>query len=170
MPGSAPNFKGDIKTLMLKLYPEKDARVLDVGAGQGIYSDLLRDSVSRIDAIEVHTPYIDQFNLTAKYDVIYPMDCRDFDFTEQFYDVIIFGDIIEHLTAQDAKTVLDRAYPSCDTLIVVVPFQTPQGAVAGVTWEQHLQPDLDPFMMLLRYPKLKPYMMDNRIGVYLGVR
>ena len=51
MPGSAPNFKLDIKTHIIKLYPEKDASVLDVGAGQGTYSDLLIDCVGSLHAI-----------------------------------------------------------------------------------------------------------------------
>lgn len=167
MPGSNPIFRPNIKTLIQRLYPRKDCRILDVGAGEGTYSDLLRDSVAIIDAIEVHEPYIEKFDLASKYNTVYIADCRDFDYSEKWYDVIIFGDVIEHLEIADAKRVLGLANDNCDVLIVVVPFDTPQGAVDGVEWEKHLQPDLNLTTMKQRYPELLLWITDLKIGVYL---
>ncbi len=65
MPNSYSFFKSDIKQWFIDNIPTSK-RILDVGPGQGTYSDLLKDLGYRIDAVEVWAPYVDEFNLRAK--------------------------------------------------------------------------------------------------------
>ena len=67
MPYSTGYFKTETKDYILKNYP-KDVRILDVGAGCGTYSDLLKPlGYVNIDCVEVFSEYVSQFNLKEKY-------------------------------------------------------------------------------------------------------
>jgi hypothetical protein len=165
MPGSSPAFKIDIRNYLMGKFPS-NATILDIGAGEGTYAELLGDYFMDIDAIEIHAPYIYQFNLIERYRYTYIADCRTHDY--EFYNVFILGDILEHLQVHEAQQLLDKLYPLCDEIIVSVPYLTPQGRVAGVEWEEHKQPDLTPDVMDDRYGKyIKRLFWNDKIGVYI---
>ena len=61
--------------------------VLDIGAGQGVYLDLIRRDLGEsvvVDAIEAWQPYIDQFNLNNRYNEVYVGDVRDYKFDKNY--------------------------------------------------------------------------------------
>lgn len=166
MPGSSPDFKPEIKQYILNKFPDPATTILDIGAGSGMYADLLNPPYVRIDALEVHAPYIQEFNLAQKYRRVIQTDLRTYTF-KQPYDVFILGDCLEHLTIDEATDLLRKLYNRCHELIVSVPFLTPQGAVAGVEWEVHQQSDLTLDIMQERYQEwLKSMYWGKRIGVY----
>jgi hypothetical protein len=81
-------------------------KVLDIGAGPGKWS-ILREHVGVCDAIEVWQPYIDRFKLKTLYDSVKCIDLKNvLDFTE--YDVLVLGDVLEHLKHKDAVEVCKR--------------------------------------------------------------
>jgi hypothetical protein len=85
--------------------------------------------------------------------MFYNVNILDFEFDH--YDIIIMGDILEHLSREDARTILTRLKDKCKELIVVVPYYLPQDEVFGNKYEIHLQPDLDDAIMAEHYPMLE---------------
>lgn len=85
--------------------------VLDVGAGCGTYSMLLRSvrPLASWTALEVHEPYVAEFGLKAKYDDVIVQDVRSAGFPPATYDVVLLGDVLEHLLHPDALDLLSSA-------------------------------------------------------------
>ncbi len=81
--------------------------VLDVGAGSGAYGKLLREGMpkSRILGVEIFEPYVDRFGLEEIYDRVIVGDVLDEDF-DLSPDVVIIGDVLEHMDRADALSVL----------------------------------------------------------------
>ena len=137
-----------------------DAQILDVGAGWGKYRDLLPD-YENMDAVEIWDPYVESESLAARYRQVYTMDVADMHpHLMGIYDVVIFGDVLEHLKQQDAFDVLDR----CFQALVIVPFLFEQGEEQGNPYEAHLQPDLTMDVMERRYPMLRLEGVEIRDG------
>lgn len=122
-----------------------ESTVLDVGACDGKWRNLLPEYT--MDAIEIFKPYADR--LTG-YRRIYNVDIAEFHY--KWYDLIIFGDVIEHMPVDRAQKVLAYAKDRCNDMIVAVPFQYRQGTVDGNVWQAHLQDDLTPELFAERYP------------------
>ena len=157
-------YKKDIREHLINRFP-KNIKILDVGAGCGTYYDLLKDYFKYIDAVEVFKPNIDNYNLKQKYHKVYNTDIKDFKY--DFYDVIIFGDIIEHLDVNEAQGVLKYAYEHCKEMIVAVPYELEQGIEEGNVYEIHKQPDLTQEIMKKRYPYLKLLYANELYGYYV---
>lgn len=123
-----------------------DAEVLDVGAGCGTWLRLLPE-FQRMDAVEIFPP---NYRQLIGYRQKFLADIREFEY--EHYDLIIFGDVIEHLSVEDAQRVLAYARPRCTDMIVAVPFLYPQEAVGGNEAERHIQDDLTAELFAERYP------------------
>lgn len=148
----------------IKGHFQKGETCLDVGACDGKWSDLLGGYLT-IDAIEIFAPNIHKHKLTDKYRTVYCGDIRGFKYGQE-YDLIIFGDVLEHMTVEDAQAVLKYALPRCRDLIVAVPYQWVNRANYGNKYEIHLQDDLTPELVKQRYPELKPFKIYDRYGYY----
>lgn len=141
--------------------------ILDVGAGEGTYYELLKDYFFDMKAVEVFKPNIDIYNLKGKYREVYNEDIKNFKY--DFYDIIIFGDVIEHLEIKEAQRVLKYAYKRCKEMIVAVPYMYEQGEVEGNVYEIHKQADLTKENVLERYPMLE-YLCGNEYYGYFKKR
>lgn len=138
--------KNVIKEWVERTFP-KDAEILDVGACDGKYRRTLND-YPNMDAVEVFPP-----NAKAIQSMYREVFCENIvGLKLKKYDLIIFGDVIEHLTVEDAKKVLRYAKTRCKDMIVAVPFLYPQGPIYGNPYEEHLQPDLTHEIFMKRYP------------------
>lgn len=142
---------------------QKGATSLDVGAGDGIWSDLLRDYLI-MDAVEIFAPNITTHRLAEKYRNVYNEDIRTF--KHGAYDLIIFGDVIEHMTVEEAQAVLDRAKLLALDVIVAVPFNYKQGVLYGNVYEKHIQDDLTHLLFMERYPGFVPFVIFDNYGYY----
>ena len=168
MPTSYPLYKDSVRNWVLNNIP-LDAKILDIGAGCGTYSDLLRGYGYKMTAVEIWETYIQKYNLKDKYDNIYRMNVLDLNasFFEDF-DFCILGDILEHLNIEDAQNLVETIiYYDCK-IIVAVPYQMEQGEHEGNTHETHLQPDLTPDVMKQRYPSLELLYGNNFYGYYIN--
>jgi len=119
--------------------------ILDVGAGSGTYADALRDAgwQGTIDAIEVWQPYIDKFDLASKYRTVYAIDARDF--CEFYYDLVIFGDVLEHMPESDAVEIWTRASNQAASGVIAIPIiHYHQTALNGNPYEEHVTEDWTP--------------------------
>jgi len=165
MPYSYPEYKNEVKLHFKKCIP-KNSKILDVGPGAGTYSDLLRELGYKIDCLEIWEPYIHQFSLHQKYDTVILGDIREFDFSG--YDYIIMGDVLEHLTLEDATLFLNKVNNLNIKCLVAVPYNYEQGEYEGNVYETHLQPDLTPENVLTRYPSLTLIYGNHFYGYYIN--
>jgi autotransporter strand-loop-strand O-heptosyltransferase len=166
MPNSYSYFKSDIKQWFIDNIPT-GTRILDVGPGQGTYSDLLRNLGYRMDAVEIWAPYIDQFNLRSKYDNVYVGDILTFNVMS--YDFIILGDVLEHVHTEKATDLLTHFNLIDKRFLVAVPYMMPQdGEEYGNEYETHHQADLTPDVMLERYPGLIKLYDNQWYGYYVN--
>lgn len=123
-----------------------NSTILDVGACDGIWKRLLPE-YRNMDAVEVFGMNLPRLH---GYRRVFHKDIREHEY--DCYDLIIFGDVIEHLSPKDARYVLDYAAPRCRDMIVSVPFLYVQGELYGNPYEVHIQDDLTPELFAERYP------------------
>lgn len=165
MPYSYSLFKEEIKQHFYKniLYR---LNILDVGPGCGTYSHLLKERFTNMDALEIFEPYINMFDLRSKYNNVMVGDITKFDFSN--YEYIIMGDVLEHLSVEDAKEVMSKIQNLDILCLVAVPYNYEQGTEFDNVHETHLQPDLTPEVMAERYPMLKLVIGDEKYGYYVN--
>ena len=140
---------------------EKNAKILDVGFGAGAYGKLLRSLYYRnIDGLDIYSDNIEEMGLDKIYDNIYIENILDFDFN--YYDLIIMGDVLEHIELESAKKLLSRfTSGKCGQLIVSVPYEYEQDELYGNKHEKHLQPEMNEIFMEKHYPCLKLIEVTN---------
>jgi 2-polyprenyl-3-methyl-5-hydroxy-6-metoxy-1,4-benzoquinol methylase len=134
----------------------KNDKILDVGFGSGVYGKLLRAFYyQNIDGLDVYEDNIKELGLDKIYDNIYIKNILDFEF--DYYDLIIFGDVLEHIELELAKNLLSRfiSEKKCGKIIVSIPYRYEQDEVYGNPYEKHLQPDVTREYMEEHYPYLK---------------
>lgn len=113
------------------ILPPQPKSVLDVGCGFGLWGFLCREYLdvfagrvrpedweTRIDAIEMFEPYI-QAHQRALYSSIQIADIREAAASLDSYDLIIAGDVIEHLDKADGERVLDTLYQKASNALLV---------------------------------------------------
>ena len=140
--------KDEVVKYILDNFPA-GSTCLDVGACDGKWQGLLGGQLV-MDAVEIFEPNIRQNNLRSKYRCVYSCDVYDCHY--DWYDLIIFGDVIEHMTVERAQAVLKWARPRCKDMIIGVPFRYRQDAIYGNPYEIHIQDDLTPELFDERYP------------------
>lgn len=138
--------------------------ILDVGACDSRWRKLLPE-YENMDAVEVFSPYIKRL---IGYRNVQNVDIRDFRY--EWYDLIIFGDVIEHLPVEDAKSVLKYAKERCKDMIISVPFKYKQGIVNGNVHEIHIQDDLTPELFDERYEGFETLCAPNELYRYYHKR
>lgn len=155
MPGSIRENDEDVQQFALA---NRIERVLDVGPGKGTYSRLLRKLVQRIEAVEIWMPYVERFDLLSQYDLVHIADIRDWGGWEE-YDLVVFGDVLEHMTAESAQEVWAKAGAhSRYTLMSVPVIHYPQGESHGNPYEAHVQEHLQPEAIRRDYG---PFILDK---------
>ena len=127
----------------------KGATCLDVGACDGKWYNLLGGYLA-MDAVEIFAPNIEWHQLRQKYRMVFNADI--YDLTYDYYDLIIFGDVLEHMSIDKAQAVLKYAKHHCIDLIIGVPWLYPQDELYGNPYEKHLQADLTEELFNERYP------------------
>ena len=117
-----------------------------------------------MDAVEIFEPNVRNHKLAEKYDNVFVGDIKDYKY--DWYDLIIFGDVIEHMTVEDAQQVLRYAWTRCRDMIVAVPWLYKQDAIYGNKWEIHIQDDLTPALFEERYPGFEILVNTNMNYAY----
>ena len=130
----------------------KGSTCLDVGACDGKWYKLLGRHLE-MDACEIFTPNIVKYDLEEKYNHVFSCDIADLEY--EWYDLIIFGDVFEHMTVEKAQKTLKYAYPRCQDILIGIPYLFTQGELYGNPWERHIQNDITPENFDKRYPGFK---------------
>lgn len=165
MPYSTGLYKNEIREHFLQNIP-LDSKILDAGAGCGTYSNLLKNHFPNMDGIEIFPNYVDMFDLRKKYNNLFIADVTTFDIDE--YDYIILGDVIEHMSIEQAQKFLSKVQNKQKKCLVGVPYLYEQGAEFNNTHETHLQPDLTHEVFMERYPFMKLLMGTHEYGYYIN--
>lgn len=136
-------------------------KILDVGAGEGTYYHLLGKNYdwSAIEIWHDTAIYLSKF-----YNKVYEGSVVDFWYPEH-YDLVIFGDVIEHLTVEDAQECIARAKKNADAILIALPYDMEQGTLYGNEAEIHLQTKMTPEIFNERYPGFE-LILDYKVHAY----
>lgn len=132
MPSSTPATLEKMVTEILSLNPTS---VLDIGIGFGKWGFLCREYLEtwkgrnypnewkvRVDGMEIWQDYVDGFTwLKTIYNNIYVGDASVLILRKDLpdYDLIIAGDVLEHMPKSDALIVLNRAKEMASKAVIV---------------------------------------------------
>lgn len=172
MPRSSPEGKDKIKQWVDQV-STTHKKILDIATGQGTYHNLFYKNENLNDCvwygIEIWPRWIKKFDLKNKYDVFFEHDVRTFDYSKiGNVDLTFAGDILEHMTKDDAVSLVDKLLIISDKLILSIPIVfMPQGADGGNPYEEHIKPDWSHDEVLLSFPNIVESYAGKEIGVYL---
>jgi hypothetical protein len=165
MPSSSDVYDNEVRALVTGMQPR---RVLDVGAGCGKWGNMFKNMTS-IDAVEVFAPYVHDFMLRYVYENVFIQDAADVSLDG--YDLVIMGDVLEHMTVEAAQLFLSRCEAAHAAVLVLVPFLYPQDECFDNEHERHLQPDLTDAVFNERYPGFDALRVNGGFGLYFkGVK
>jgi uncharacterized membrane protein len=165
MPRSYKKFKNEVKEVLLKEIAKSNiTKILDVGPGEGTYAKLL--APIKMDACEVFEKYIIKYNLREMYNTVFHSNIVGFDFSN--YEFLIIGDVLEHLTVEEAQSIVNEIDKTGKKCMIAVPYSYVQGIVHGNVNEIHVQDDLTPAIMNERYPSLKLVYGNTKYGYYVN--
>lgn len=122
-------------------------RILDIGAGSGTYINLIKSNNVCSDAewvgVEAWQAYIEEFKLIEKYTKIINQDARILDWNVLGkFSVAIAGDVLEHMSKEDAVLLVNSVLDHCNVLIISIPIiHMPQDEVNGNPFEVHVKDD-----------------------------
>lgn len=163
MPFSFDQGKQYIRNILGRV---KHERILDIGPGSGTYAKLFPNA--KWTGIEIFEPYIEKYELKNLYENIIVADVRSYDFpVDHHYDVAIAGDVLEHMTAEEAVAVLNKLKSVADTVIVSIPIgHHPQGECEGNPHEAHVVDDWTDERVRETFGQPTWGAVDGSIGVY----
>lgn len=176
MPGSSANGKRLTVYIVRELarlgYIDS---VLDIGPGAGTYSDLLRKDVSGFwGCVEIWGPYVKQYDLENRYDSVVIGDARfiEFGLIRERFGVTFLGDILEHVTAEEAASIVNRVLSVSGLAVISIPVvHAPQGEHFGNPFETHIEEDWSNEKVLAVFPNIAlGCVSGGNIGVYFLTR
>lgn len=165
MPGSLGLFKREVAA-HVRAQLADGAPAVDVGPGSGWWADLVGHG--RLDCVEIFAPYVERFGLRQKYrqtivNNVLAVEPRGYGWT-----FAIIGDVLEHLTVEEAQHIVREWTAQGCRLLVAVPFNSPQPGSEENEHEAHLQADLTPDVMAERYPDLHPLIIGPDYGYFVS--
>lgn len=153
--------------------PEKDGRILDLGCGDGVWARLIQKPCFKVgvDAVD----YMAKYDLHKVYNRYIIKDVLEPGFLKSLgkFDIVFLGDLIEHLTKEEARYVLDTLEEFANHIIMSIRYKPKQKSL--LPYDLIRQPDLTPEIAKQRYPEFDLYAHYEhpdgtpRYGYYLWV-
>lgn len=144
--------------------------VLDVGTGMGDYLELIKTYISSdvvVHGVEVWEPYVEEYSLKERYDQLFIQDVREM--TEFNYDLVILGDVLEHMPEDDAVKLWDAISKQARYAIISIPIgHHPQGAWGGNPYEIHHEEDWSIERVLKAFSGIIEYKEFEITGVFVA--
>ena len=126
-----------MRWLLEQLQPQS---IIDIGAGAGKYGQLSKEILPgcHTTAVEIWAPYAIQFGLDKIYDRVDICDARIYPFQE--VDLVIMGDVLEHMTKEDALALWERISKVAKNAVISIPIvHYPQDEYEGNPYEIHIE-------------------------------
>jgi hypothetical protein len=101
--------------------------IVDIGAGSGTYINLIKEennccAHANWIGVEVWEPYIKQFELESRYNRIINQDVREINWGSLGkIDAVIAGDVLEHMTKEQAEELVKKILSVADNMIISIP-------------------------------------------------
>lgn len=142
---------------------DRSERILDVGFGGGVYGKILKAFYyEHIDGVDVWGENINEMGLNFIYDNIFIENVLNFEFDH--YDLIIMGDVLEHISLKDSKALLNRFIDEdkVSKLFIQVPYMYENHEEwQGNPYEVHLQDEINEEYMEREFPFLELLQIDT---------
>ena len=167
MPMSSAEGKDWTRERILGLRDHDPLTVLDIGPGVGTYAKLLAGpDVARITGVEIWEPYVTTYRLLDHYDEIVVGDAREVELPRA--DVVILGDVAEHMPETDALRLWERAAAVADRAVYLsIPVvHYPQGSIEDNPHEHHVVDDWNHERVLAAFPGIGEWWLGTEVGVY----
>jgi cyclopropane fatty-acyl-phospholipid synthase-like methyltransferase len=172
MPSSSKEGKIEIVEWCRQL--ESVERILDIGVGKGTYWNVFcKKNNMFLNAewigVEAWQPYIEHFTLEKKYSKIINEDIRKVNvFDLGKLDVVFMGDVLEHITKEEAVELVHNLSSVTRYGIISIPIvHYPQGEEHGNPFEAHVKDDWSHDEVLATFPNITKTFKGNVIGCYL---
>lgn len=154
-------------TAINKLKPKT---VLDIGPGEGIYGKIVRKfspETEKLVGVEIWGPYVEQFKIRDFYDEVWICDARIY--PDYKYDLVIFGDVLEHMSKEDAVALWKKVSKQAKYAIISVPIiHFHQDAVNNNPYEIHVKEDWTTKEVLETFPGIIAHKDFEVTGIYLA--
>jgi hypothetical protein len=147
----------------------KPKTIIDVGPGAGKYGQIAKEILPECHttAVEIWAPYIKQFNLEQIYDRVDVCDGRIYPYPK--VDLIIFGDVLEHLSRTDALELWKRISKKTKYAMISIPvIHYPQGDVEGNPYEIHIEDHWTHEDILETFPGITGHQVFGITGSYIA--
>ena len=167
MPMSSSEGKDWIRSHVAALAERAPVSVLDIGPGVGTYAKLLAGlPIARMTGVEAWEPYVATYRLREYYDEIIIGDARVVDLPEA--DVVILGDIVEHMTRDEARELWRRcASAGRQAVFLSIPIvHYPQDEIEGNPYEIHVEEDWSHERVLDSFEGIGAWWSGTEVGVY----
>ena len=149
-------------------------RVVDVGAGGGTYVKLLAPLAPGVHwiAVEAWAPYIAEYALASRYHEVINRDVRELDLSPLAPDLVLFGDILEHMTQEQALAVVDKALAAAPYVMISIPIiDYPQHEIEGNPYQRHVKEDWSHSEVCASFSDtVVTCLVHNSVGVYFLTR
>lgn len=169
MPGSSSAGRDEALEMVFRIEEEIET-ILDVGPGAGQWFDLLKQWFpgARWGAIEIFEPYVERYGLSQKYDRgVMIADARELTWHAEKqepgenvrlvpWDLAIFGDVIEHMSKEDAVRMVLEVIPWRHALISIPIGPCPQDGTEENPHEEHVA-EWTTAEVLEAFPVVDPY-------------
>jgi tetratricopeptide (TPR) repeat protein len=162
MPFSSESGKKYIKDIVSRLPRQK---MLDIGCGCGTYAKMFPNA--DWTGVEVWGAYVEKYGLAGLYGKLHIEDARTWTPTDH-YDVAFAGDVLEHMTVDEAKSLMVRLKSCADTVVVSIPMgHYPQGEFEGNPYEAHITDNWEHGRVQLAFGEASWSHVDGEIGVFI---
>ena len=164
---SSEEGKGWTRARVAALAAESPLTVLDVGPGVGTYAKLFAGlPIARMVGLEVWEPYVATYRLAEHYDELIIGDVRTTALPD--VDVIVLGDVVEHMTRDEAIDVWRRcASAAAAAVYLSVPIvHYPQHAIEDNPYEVHVEEDWSHDSVLQAFDGIGAWELGTEVGVY----
>jgi hypothetical protein len=144
--------------------------ILDVGPGRGQWYDLMHPwwPEARFVAVEIFMPYVERFNLGKRYDRVYCDDVRQWTVKNAgSYDLVIFGDVLEHMSKGEAVSVVESMLAR--HAVISIPIGVcPQEPSDDNPYEEHISTWYTEDV-LAAFPQITTWFVEPENGMGQGI-
>jgi len=147
--------------------------ILDIGCGEGTYPLLMKNEFNvALDAtwwgVEVWKENIIKYNLETLYEKVINEDARKLNWDEMpKFDLVIFGDVLEHMTKEESQLLVKSALKHSKYCLISIPIQHfPQGEHEGNPYEEHVKDDWSRSEVLESFPCITRDHGSKKIGIF----